>query len=174
MELNTAEADILNSHEEGNLQDRITNALTSCVKQKPMSVIEHILTQPHLSGTTHVDSVNTNIVDVLATDLSDAVTAVAGTSLKGDGRITTCIKIDAYNLTIALTSALFRVLNDIVKEKSEVFHSDTIVIREDTELRESMRVILVDALNHNPSSPTLNVACLKKAIISSYFDSTHT
>ena len=48
--------------------------------------------------------------------LSEAVTAAAGTSLRGDGQITTRIKTETYTLTVALISLLIPTLTDVVKE----------------------------------------------------------
>ena len=90
--------------------------------------------------------------DPLVTKLSEAVTETAGMSLRGNDRITTRIKIDTFNLTVALTFALDCALTDVVKENPGAISPDTPVIDEVGQLKN----ILVDALNGNPSSPTLN------------------
>ena len=103
-------------------------------------------------------------LDPLVDILSSAVTETAGSSPGETGQITSRIKIDIFNLTLALTSALIPTLTDVVKENTRAILPNSEVIGESDELRNSMKGILADALRHNSSSPTLNYGSLKEII----------
>ena len=155
MELNEAAAQAINGQE--NLRD----ALTPCVKRTLTHTIKFTLTQAHMPAAFRANGGNIAFIDPLVNALSEAVTAAAGTSLSGDGQITTRIKTETYTLTLALISSLIPTLTDVVKE-NELPASP--VIEQHDVLKDSMKRVLVDALNCNPSSPILNNGHLKEII----------
>ena len=158
MELNKAAAQAINC------QENLRNALTPCVTRTLTHTIKFTLTQAHMPAAFHADGVNIVFIDPLVNALSEAVTAAAGTSLRGTGQITSRIKIDTFKLTVALTSALIPALTDVVTVNIAHIQPNTPVIQGHDMLKESMKGILVEALICNPSSPTLNNARLKASI----------
>ena len=159
MELNEAAAQAING------QENLRNALTPCVNHTLTHVVKFTLTQPQMPEAFRANGVNIAFIAPLVNALSEAVTAAAGTSLSGDGQITTRIKTDTFKLTVALISALIPALTDVVKQNQQHIHPYTILnLRRCTELREGVNGALVDALNHNPSYPTLNNGHLKVII----------
>ena len=148
------------------LQIHITNALTPCVKRKLTHVVKTILTQPHMPAPFRVSHAHIACISPLVDALSGAVTEAAGSSPSGDSRITTCIKVDTINLTVALTSALTHALTNVVKKNLEAIVPTTEVIGDVAQVRECIKV---NALNENPSSPTVNtddlIVELKSALI---------
>ena len=132
------------------------------------------LTQPHMPEEFRTNGVHIAFIGPLVNVLSGAVTDAARTSLSGDGRITSHIKIDTFNLTVRLTSALISTLTDVVRENERDIRPATQVIGEVAELRSRMKSILVDALNDNPFSPTLNNDSLRKFLKDALIPTSHT
>ena len=130
MKLKTAEDQVINGQDHDNFQTRIISALTPCVKRKLTHVVKITLTRPQMPAAFRADGVQIVFVDPLVSALSEAVTAVAGTSLSGNGQITTRIKTETYTLTLALISSLTPTLTDVVKENETVILPASQVIAE--------------------------------------------
>ena len=156
MELKTAEDQVF--------QTCIIDALTPCVKRKLTHIVNTTLTQPQMPAAFRADGVQIVFIAPLVNVLSEAVTAAAGTSLRGDGQITTRIKTETYTLTLALISSLIPTLTDVVKVNEMTILPASQVIEQHDVLKDSMKRVLVDALNCNPSSPSLNNERLKVII----------
>ena len=163
LELGRAEPQNMNDGEsEAQFPPHNINALTLCVNRKLTHVIRTTLTQPHMPEDFRA---NVAFIDPLANALSGAVTEAAGSSPREEGWIIARIKIDIFNLTVALTSALILTLTEIGRENEKAIqnHQGNGDL-EGNELKERVKGILVDALNHNSSSPTLNYYHLKAII----------
>ena len=124
-------------------------------------VIKNTLTQPHKPEAFRTDEIA--FLDPLVDILSSAVTETAGSSPGETGQITSRIKVDIFNLTLTLTSALIPTLTDVVKENTRAILPNSEVIGKSDELRNSVKGILADG---NPSSPTLNHDSLLKVLYS--------
>ena len=160
LEVTAAEHQAIANEDDAQLQARIINTLTPCVKRKLTTIVKNTLIQPQMPEALRTNCIA--FIDPLVNALCEAVTTAAGTFPIQEGRITSFIKIDIFNLTVALTSALIPTLTAVVKENPEDIHPAS--PRKCIELREGVKNILVAALNCNPSSPTLNNNDLKEKI----------